>query len=69
MDLVAMVDLSCGAIWRMEAAEFRARAQPLPGDRFHFDWIVWRLSPRSQAEDEVAFERYRLENAPWLGQN
>lgn len=60
-DYVALVDLSREAVWLMPTADFRDRAQPLPGGRFHLDWLVWRLSPRSQVEDEDAFEQYRLE--------
>jgi len=44
-DCVALVDLSREAVWLLPAVEFRNRAQPLPGGRFHLDWLVWRLSP------------------------
>ncbi len=60
-DYVALVDLSREAIWLMPSVDFRKRAQPLAGGRFHLDWLVWRLSPRSTVEDEDAFEEYRLE--------
>jgi len=63
-DYVALVDLSREAIWLLNAEEFRARAQPLAGGRFHLDWIVLSLGPRqrSQVPSEDEFELYRLEN-------
>lgn len=60
-DYVAMVDLSRAAVWLLSAADFRAQAQRLPAGRFHLDWLVLRLSPRSRVPDEEAFAGYLLE--------
>ena len=63
-DYVAVVDLSREAIWLLKAEEFRTRAQPLAGGRFHLDWLVLSLGPRqrSQVPSEDEFQQYRLEN-------
>ncbi|MBI1886603.1 MAG: hypothetical protein HYS09_09885 [Chloroflexi bacterium] len=61
-EYVALVDVSRESVWLLPAADFRARAQPLPGGRFHLDWLALRLSARSRVADEDQFEQYRLEN-------
>lgn len=62
-DYVALVDLWRSEAWLMPVAVFRERARPLPGGRFHLDWLVLRLSPRSRLADEADFEAYRFDVA------
>ena len=58
-EFVALVDLSRRRGWLMPAADFRARAQPMSGGRFHLDWIVSPLGKtRSRASGEEEFARY-----------
>lgn len=63
-DYAALVDLSRRRAWLLPAAEFRSRAQPLPGGRFHLDWLVVPLGrPRSRPPPEHEFDEYLLEAA------
>jgi hypothetical protein len=65
-EYVALVDLSREAIWLMPSPEFRSRAQPLKGGRWHLDWLAVRLG-RSLVADEGEFELYRLESVLEVG--
>ena len=65
-EYAALVDLSRETVWLMPSAEFRSRAQPLSGGRWHLDWLVLRLG-RSKVADEAEFERYRLERMLEIG--
>ncbi len=58
-EFVALIDISRPRGWLMPAADFRARAQPMAGGRFHLDWIVAPLGKtRSPAPDEEEFAQY-----------
>ncbi len=58
-DFVAVVDLSRRRSWLVPAADFEVRAQPLPGRRFHLDWIVGERSGTSTpVPGEGEFESY-----------
>jgi hypothetical protein len=60
-DFVALVDLSRQAVWLLPSADFRSRARPQKGGRWHLDWLVSGGS-RSRLPGESEFERYRLDN-------
>ena len=63
-DFVALVDLSRRRGWLLPMEDFRTRARPAAGGRFHLDWIVLPLSPtRSRVPDENEFEPYAFETA------
>ena len=59
-DYVALVDLAREIVWLLPSGEFRSRAAPVTGGRWHLDWLVVRAA-RSRVPDEAEFERYRLE--------
>ncbi|MCH8994950.1 MAG: hypothetical protein IH959_08310 [Chloroflexi bacterium] len=63
-EFVAVVDLSRRQGWLIPTADFRARAQPVSGGRFHLDWIVVPLGrTRARVPDEHEFEEYAFERA------
>ncbi len=65
-DCVALVDLSREFVWLLPSGEFRSRAAPVKGGRWHLDWLVARAG-RSGVADEAEFERYRLERVLEVG--
>jgi len=48
-ELVALVDVSRRLVWLLPREEFCRRAQPLPGGRFHLDWVVLPLGRGGRA--------------------
>ncbi len=63
-DSVALVDLSRASGWLIPTDDFRARAQPLSGGRFHLDWIVVALGRRhSKVASEEEFATYLFEQS------
>ncbi len=63
-EYVALVDLSRERGWLLPAADYRARAQPVSGDRYHLDWIVVPIGrPRTKVAAEEEFEEYTFERA------
>jgi hypothetical protein len=62
-DDIALVDLSRSKVWLLPSGDFRSKAQPLTGSRYHLDWIVVPLGKApTKVPGEEEFTCYLLED-------
>ncbi len=61
---IALVDLARRRGWLISARQFRKRARPVAGGRYHLDWIVARLGhTRTTIAGEDEFALHAFERA------